>query len=96
MLYEHLEEEDSYCLGCKNLGNNVEWRYINVKELFILIEQSIKQASFSVVFKPNVSMTWAVVKGAIGNFLTNLWRQGALVGSSPAEAFTVSCGLGEP
>lgn len=82
--------------GARTLaGNNVEWRYINVRRLFILIEQSIKNAAFSVVFKPNVPVTWSVVKGMIGNFLTNLWRQGALVGGSPAEAFTVGCGLGE-
>ena len=82
--------------GARTLaGNNVEWRYINVRRLFILIEQSIKNAAFSVVFKPNVPMTWSVVKGTINNFLTNLWRQGALVGGSPAEAFTVGCGLGE-
>lgn len=82
--------------GARTLaGNNVEWRYINVRRLFILIEQSIKNAAFSVVFKPNVSITWSVVKGTIGNFLTNLWRQGALVGNSPSEAFTVECGLGE-
>ena len=47
------------------------------------------------VFKPNVPITWSVVKATINNFLTNLWRQGALVGGSPAEAFTVGCGLGE-
>ena len=82
--------------GARTLaGNSPEWRYINVRRLFILIEQSIKNAAFSVVFRPNVPVTWAVVQGMISNFLTNLWRQGALVGSSPGEAFTVLCGLGE-
>lgn len=82
--------------GARTLaGNNVEWRYINVRRLFILIEQSIKNAAFSVVFRPNVPITWSVVKGTIGNFLTSLWRQGALVGATPADAFVVSCGLGE-
>ena len=81
--------------GARTLaGNSTEWRYINVRRLFILIEQSIKNAAFSVVFRPNVPVTWAVVDGMISNFLTNLWRQGALVGASPAEAFTVMCGLG--
>ena len=81
--------------GARTLaGNSVEWRYINVRRLFILIEQSIKNASFAVVFRPNVPITWAVVKGMINNFLTGLWRQGALVGGSPGEAFTVECGLG--
>ena len=82
--------------GARTLaGNSVEWKYINVRRLFILIEQSIKNAAFSVVFKPNVPITWSVVKATINNFLTNLWRQGALVGESPAEAFSVGCGLGE-
>ena len=81
--------------GARTLaGNSVEWRYINVRRLFILIEQSIKNAAFAVVFRPNVPVTWAVVKGMINNFLTNLWRQGALVGASPGEAFIVECGLG--
>ena len=82
--------------GARTLaGNSVEWKYINVRRLFILIEQSIKNAAFSVVFKPNVPITWSVVKATINNFLTNLWRQGALVGESPTEAFSVGCGLGE-
>lgn len=82
--------------GARTLaGNSVEWRYINVRRLFILIEQSVRQASFNVVFQPNVDVTWAVVKGMIDNFLINLWRQGALVGASPEEAFEVLCGLGE-
>jgi phage tail sheath protein FI len=63
--------------------------------LFIVIEQSIKNAAFSVVFKPNVPLTWSVVKASISNFLTSLWRQGALVGATPSEAFEVGCGLGE-
>jgi len=82
--------------GARTLdGNSVEWKYINVRRLFILVEQSIKNAAFSVVFKPNVPITWSVVKATLNNFLTNLWRQGALVGASPSEAFSVSCGLGE-
>ena len=39
-------------------------------------------------------MTWSIVTATINNFLTNLWRQGALVGNSPSEAFSVACGLG--
>lgn len=82
--------------GARTLaGNSEEWRYINVRRLFILIEQSIKNAAYSVVFKPNVAITWAIVKGSINSFLATLWRQGALVGASTEDAFTVSCGLGD-
>lgn len=81
--------------GARTLaGNSDEWRYINVRRLFILIEQSVRNAAYSVVFKPNVPITWAIVKGGINSFLSTLWRQGALVGSSTEEAFDVNCGLG--
>lgn len=81
--------------GARTLaGNSEEWKYINVRRLFILIEQSIKNAANSVIFKPNVSVTWAIVKSSINGFLSNLWRQGALVGNSTNEAFEVKCGLG--
>ena len=76
-------------------GNSTEWKYINVRRLFISIETAIRNASFKVVFKPNVSMTWSIVKASINNYLTDLWRKGAVVGASPSEAFEVLCGLGE-
>lgn len=81
--------------GARTLaGNSQEWRYINVRRLFILIEQSIKNAANSVVFKPNVAITWAIVISAINSFLSGLWRQGALVGNSANNAYDVQCGLG--
>lgn len=76
------------------MGNSKDWRYINIRRLFLLIEQSVKNAAFAVVFEPNVSLTWVTVKGMLDNFLTGLWKQGALAGASPEEAFTVSVGLG--
>lgn len=82
--------------GARTLdGNSPEWRYVNVKRLFISIEKSIATASAKVVFKPNVAMTWSIVKASINNYLTDLWRKGALVGAIPSEAFSVLCGLGE-
>lgn len=76
-------------------GNDKDWRYISVRRLFILIEQSIKNAALSVVFEPNVPITWARVKANINNFLAKLYSQGAFAGNSQTDAFSVSCGLGE-
>lgn len=82
--------------GARTLnGNSRKWRYINVRRLFILIEQSIRKAAISVVFESNTPRTWSNVKGTINSFLTNLWRQEALDGITPTEAFYVGCGLGE-
>jgi uncharacterized protein len=81
--------------GARTLdGNSQDWRYINVRRTLIMIEQSIKNAAFSVVFEPNVSTTWSTVKSMIDNFLTNIWMQGGLMGASPSDAFNVSVGLG--
>jgi uncharacterized protein len=82
--------------GARTLaGNDNEWRYINVRRLFIYAEESIMKATEFVVFEPNDSNTWSRVRSLITNFLTNLWRDGGLVGSTPAQAFFVKVGLGE-
>lgn len=82
--------------GARTLdGNSNEWRYVNVRRLFLMAEDSCRKATEFVVFEPNDMNTWVKVKGMISNFLTNLWRDGALAGSKPEQAFFVRCGLGE-
>lgn len=74
-------------------GNSQDWRYINVRRTLIMMEQSIKLALRAYVFEPNDDTTWVTVKSMIVNFLTNLWKQGALAGVKPDDAFQVMCGL---
>lgn len=82
--------------GARTLdGNSNEWRYINVRRLFLFVEQSVKNASQFVVFEPNSQATWQRVKGMINAFLTSLWRDGGLVGATTEEAFFVKVGIGE-
>ncbi|MBU3699175.1 MAG: phage tail sheath family protein [Candidatus Kapabacteria bacterium] len=76
-------------------GNDLEWRYINVRRTFIFIEESIKKATEQFVFDPNDANTWVKVQAMIENFLTTLWRQGALQGVKPEHAFYVAVGLGK-
>jgi len=81
--------------GARTLdGNSQDWRYINVRRTMIMIEQSVKYAVENYVFEPNTQQTWIKVKATIDNFLTNLWRDGALVGPSATAAFNVAVGLG--
>jgi len=75
-------------------GNSLDWRYINVRRTMIMLEQSIKMALRSYVFEPNDANTWVTVKSMIVNFLTEKWKQGALAGASPDDAFEVQVGLG--
>ncbi|WP_293099149.1 phage tail sheath C-terminal domain-containing protein [Moorena sp. SIO3I6] len=82
--------------GARTLaGNDNEWRYIPVRRLFNLIEESIQKATAFVVFESNNTITWLKVKSLIESYLEGLWRQGALAGSTPEQAFFVNIGLGK-
>ncbi|MFK0089576.1 phage tail sheath family protein [Pseudomonas sp. NPDC090755] len=80
--------------GARTLaGNDNEWRYVNVRRLFTFIEESIDKAITDFCFEPNDANTWVRVQAMCENFLTVLWRQGALQGIKPEHAFCVSVGL---
>lgn len=81
--------------GARTLdGNSQDWRYIQVRRTIIYIEQSIRSALQGFAFASNNAGTWSDVAGMIDTFLTNLWQQGGLQGTSSREAFSVSVGLG--
>ena len=81
--------------GARTLaGNDNEWRYINVRRLFLYVEESIKKATEFVVFESNTATTWTKVRGTAEAFLTSLWRDGALAGATTQDAFFVHVGLG--
>ncbi|WP_281227501.1 phage tail sheath C-terminal domain-containing protein [Flavobacterium aquiphilum] len=82
--------------GARTLdGNSNDWRYINVRRLANMIEESVKKACMRYVFEPNVSQTWVNVKGMIENYLTLIWNDGALAGAKPEHAFFVSVGINQ-
>jgi uncharacterized protein len=75
-------------------GNDNEWRYIPVRRFFSVVEESIKKSTYWAVFEPNDANTWVKVRAMIENYLNQKWREGALAGATPKEAFFVKCGLG--
>jgi phage tail sheath protein FI len=68
-----------------------EWRYLNVRRLFNMIEESIARGTRWVVFEPNDEELWGSIKRDVGAFLRMVWRDGALMGRTPQEAFFVQC-----
>ena len=81
--------------GARTLdGNSNDWRYIQVRRALIYIEQSVELALNKFVFEPNVAQTWVTVTSMISSFLRGVWQAGGLMGASPAEAYSVQCGLG--
>jgi phage tail sheath protein FI len=81
--------------GARTLaGNDNEWRYVNVRRFFNMVEESVKKSTYWAVFESNDANTWVKVRGMVESYLTQKWREGALAGATPKDAFFVRCGLG--
>lgn len=78
--------------GARTVSSNALWRYINVRRLFIFIEESIRTSTNWVVFEPNDQLLWLRVRRTIEIFLGDVWRTGALAGATEDEAFFVDIG----
>ncbi|GGR38853.1 phage tail sheath family protein [Streptomyces netropsis] len=77
--------------GARTLSSDTRWRYVNVRRLFLFIEESLDEGLQWVVFEPNAEPLWDSVRQSVGSFLTSVWNTGALAGTTPEEAFYVIC-----
>ncbi len=79
--------------GGRTIGGdaNADFKYINVRRLFLYLRESIDEGTQWVVFEPNTPELWAKITRNVSAFLTNVWRSGALFGVTPQEAFYVKC-----
>jgi phage tail sheath protein FI len=77
--------------GGRCITSDSDWKYVNVRRLLIFIEHSIERGLQWVVFEPNAEPLWARVARSVRNFLTVIWRNGALEGTKVEEAFFVKC-----
>jgi phage tail sheath protein FI len=79
--------------GARTLAtkSNPEWKYVNVRRLFIMVEQSIMQGMQWAVFEPNDTHLWSKLNRDVKAYLLRVWRSGALFGTTEDEAFYVKC-----
>lgn len=79
--------------GARTIGGdaNGEFKYINVRRVLLYLRESIDEGTQWAVFEPNDFQLWAKIRRNVTAFLTNVWRDGALFGNTPAEAFYVKC-----
>jgi uncharacterized protein len=77
--------------SARTISADPGWKYINVRRLFIFIEESIRRSTQWVVFEPNNELLWDRIKQTVSDFLVDVWRDGALMGRSREEAFFVKC-----
>ena len=78
--------------GARTASSNGSFKYVNVRRLFIYVEESIKASTNWVVFEPNDPTLWQRVGLTVSSFLDGMWRTGMLSGSSPQEAYFVEIG----
>jgi phage tail sheath protein FI len=77
--------------GARTASSDPEWKYVNVRRLFMYLERSIDTSTQWAVFEPNGPRLWANLTYAIEDFLRNEWKNGALLGAKPEEAYFVRC-----
>jgi phage tail sheath protein FI len=77
--------------GARTISDDPAWKYVNVRRLFIFLEESIDEGTQWVVFEPNAEPLWDRVRRSIESFLLTVWRNGALMGVKPEQAFYVKC-----
>lgn len=77
--------------GARTMSSDPEWKYVNVRRLFLFLEHSIDRSTQWAVFEPNNERLWASIRQSIEDFLITVWRTGALMGTKPEEAFFVRC-----
>ncbi|MBH1934416.1 phage tail sheath family protein [Streptomyces sp. AV19] len=77
--------------GARTRSSTRDWKYLNVRRLVSFLSDSIRQSSTWAVFEPNDERLWATLRHSVSSFLTDQWRQGALAGRTPDEAFYVIC-----
>jgi phage tail sheath protein FI len=75
--------------GARTTATDLNWVYVNVRRLFLFLEKSIQEGIGFAVFEPNTPALWQSLKRSITAFLTQQWRDGALFGNTPEEAFYV-------
>lgn len=85
-------QRDIRVWGARTLADSAsEWRYVNVRRLFAMVEEAIGQSTRWVVFEPNDVPLWKAIRRDVSAFLRTLWRDGALMGRTEQEAFFVKC-----
>lgn len=77
--------------GARTLSSDAEWKYISTRRLFLMVEKTLEKGTRWVVFEPNTPELWMRIIRNVKTFLLSLWRDGALFGKTPEEAFYIKC-----
>jgi phage tail sheath protein FI len=68
-----------------------QWKYVPVRRTALYIEESLRRGTAWSVFEPNAEPLWAAIRLNVNAFMAGLYRQGALAGATPSQAYLVKC-----
>jgi hypothetical protein len=77
--------------GARSASTDPDWRYVNIRRLFVMLRRSLDRGFAWVTFEPNDHRTWSMVTTFTTQFLQDLWKRGMLIGGKPEDAFFVQC-----
>jgi uncharacterized protein len=77
--------------GARTISSDPDWKYLNVRRYFAYVEHSLDKGTQWAVFEKNDEVTWANITQTVYDFLYNEWRNNALMGTKPEQAFFVRC-----
>jgi hypothetical protein len=79
--------------GARSLAaaDDADWRFIHVRRLMSMIEESVEDSTQWAVFEPNDFALRRTLVHSLTVFLESIWRTGGLKGAIPAEGFYVKC-----
>jgi phage tail sheath protein FI len=77
--------------GARTASSDIDWRFINVRRLFIMLRRSLEEGSRWAVFEPNTANTWDSLESKVSTFLDKLYQKGMFAGGSPQDSFYVKC-----
>ncbi|RAY96043.1 phage tail sheath family protein [Enterobacter cloacae] len=93
-MIRHFNNGTPVIWGSRTCEDTDSWRYVPVRRLFNSVEKDIKDAMQHMMYEPNSQPTWERVRSAVANYLYGMWKQGALTGAKPEDAYFVHIGLG--
>lgn len=77
--------------GARTTSEDPDWRYVNVRRMFIMLRRSLEEGTQWVVFEPNEARTWERLAQSVAEFLKQLWADGYFAGATPEESYFVKC-----
>ncbi len=77
--------------GAKTASTDPDWKFINVRRLFIMLRRAIESQLDWVPFEANDRNTWDSITARLNGLLGKLFQRGMFAGGNSSDAYYVKC-----